>query len=176
MQSTAWYVRPDGSLDIARLLEAFQAFFREHSEHWVERFWPQGGEAGREAVRGAGAMLDTAGETGADRPTAGGANPADARPGGAANGSPGRAAGTAPPVDSAGRRTFRHVVECKVLRGGLEQTIAQGLSQTTDYMDRCKAESGHLVIFDRTGDRAWEDRIFRRDESLNGRVVTVWGM
>ncbi len=34
----AWYVKEDGSLDMAKLLSAFQEFFREHSEQWVERF------------------------------------------------------------------------------------------------------------------------------------------
>ena len=33
-----WYIANDGSLDMPKLLEAFQEFFREHSEHWVERF------------------------------------------------------------------------------------------------------------------------------------------
>ena len=34
----AWYVGADGALQVDKLLAAFQAFFREHSEHWVERF------------------------------------------------------------------------------------------------------------------------------------------
>ena len=38
VQETAWYVDADGGLDVVRLLGAFQAFFREHSEHWVGRF------------------------------------------------------------------------------------------------------------------------------------------
>lgn len=37
-EQTAWYVDQDGRLDIAKLVAAFQEFFREHSEHWVERF------------------------------------------------------------------------------------------------------------------------------------------
>ena len=37
-QDTAWYVTAGGSLDVVALLTAFQAFFREHSEHWVRRF------------------------------------------------------------------------------------------------------------------------------------------
>ena len=37
-EQTDWYVNPDGRLDMDKLLAAFQAFFREHSEHWVERF------------------------------------------------------------------------------------------------------------------------------------------
>ena len=34
----AWYVDADGALQVSELLAAFQEFFREHSEHWVERF------------------------------------------------------------------------------------------------------------------------------------------
>ena len=38
VQDLAWYVDADGGLDVVKLLAAFQAFFREHSEHWVARF------------------------------------------------------------------------------------------------------------------------------------------
>ena len=38
LQETEWYVGPDGDLDVEGLLTAFQAFFPEHSEHWIERF------------------------------------------------------------------------------------------------------------------------------------------
>lgn len=36
VQETVWYVAPDARLDMAKLLTAFQQFFQEHSEHWVE--------------------------------------------------------------------------------------------------------------------------------------------
>ena len=38
VQETAWYVDTGGGLDVVKLIGAFQAFFREHSEHWVARF------------------------------------------------------------------------------------------------------------------------------------------
>ena len=38
LEETARYVDADGCLDVDRLLGAFQAFFREHSEHWLGRF------------------------------------------------------------------------------------------------------------------------------------------
>ncbi|MBF0239734.1 MAG: hypothetical protein HQM12_18700 [SAR324 cluster bacterium] len=38
IQQTAWYVLPDGRLDTGKLLGAFQEFFREHSQSWLERF------------------------------------------------------------------------------------------------------------------------------------------
>ncbi|MCP4700755.1 MAG: AAA family ATPase, partial [Gammaproteobacteria bacterium] len=34
----AWYIDCDGRLQMDKLLAAFQQFFREHSEHWLERF------------------------------------------------------------------------------------------------------------------------------------------
>jgi hypothetical protein len=37
-QEPQWYLQADGRLDMAKLLNAFQAFFREHSEHWLARF------------------------------------------------------------------------------------------------------------------------------------------
>ena len=37
-EQPAWYIRPDGRLDLPKLLAAFQQFFREHSESWLERF------------------------------------------------------------------------------------------------------------------------------------------
>ena len=33
-----WYIGSDGRIDMEKLLAAFQEFFREHSEHWIERF------------------------------------------------------------------------------------------------------------------------------------------
>ena len=43
-------------------------------------------------------------------------------------------------------------------------------------MDRSAAESGHLIVFDRAGERTWEEKIFRRDPPPGGPPVTVWGM
>ena len=37
-QNPAWYILENGCLDMDRLVEAFQQFFREHSAHWLERF------------------------------------------------------------------------------------------------------------------------------------------
>lgn len=37
-EKAVWYITPSGFLDMEKLLFAFQEFFREHSEHWIERF------------------------------------------------------------------------------------------------------------------------------------------
>ncbi len=75
-----------------------------------------------------------------------------------------------------GGRERRFVVECKVRRGELERAVAEGLKQTRVYVDRCEAEAGHLIVFDRPPERTWEEKIFRRPPSGDGAPVTVWGM
>jgi len=32
------------------------------------------------------------------------------------------------------------------------------------------------VIFDRTPGKSWEEKLFRRQEQMNGKIITVWGM
>ena len=54
--------------------------------------------------------------------------------------------------------------------------MRDGLAQTAVYMDRCAAQSGHLVVFDRSRERSWDEKIFRREASADGRTITVWGM
>jgi len=74
------------------------------------------------------------------------------------------------------QRTQRIVVECKVRRrDGLEATIRRGLEQTASYMDRCGADEGHLVVFDR-GPRAWREKIFSREDRCRGLPIRVWGV
>jgi hypothetical protein len=68
------------------------------------------------------------------------------------------------------------VIELKVLHQSLEQTVAAGLEQTWAYMDRCNASEGHLVVFDRTPGKAWEEKLFHRQETLRGHPITLWGM
>ena len=45
-------------------------------------------------------------------------------------------------------------------------------------MDRCGAEAGHLIVFDRSTERSWEEKTFRREASSGPGAtrVTVWGM
>ena len=171
----AWYVAPDGRLRVTELLAAFQAFFREHSEHWVERFqYKEAGpqlllQAFLQRIVNSGGRIEREYGLGRMRtdllviwPVRGGGR----RPPVAV---PERAAPEPVAVQKA-------VVECKVLHGGLERTIVQGLDQTRAYMDRCAAREGHLVIFDRTAGASWDDRVFRRERAVAGLDVTVGGM
>ena len=159
-QRMAWYVDADGGLDVGGLIAAFQTFFREHSEHWVQRF-EQYHEAGPQLLLQAYLQRIVNGGGRLEREYALGRGRVDLlilwRQGG---------------------RTRRFVVECKVLHKDAERTIADGLAQTRGYMDRCGAEAGHLIVFDRAPDRTWEEKLFHREAPAGAgqAPVTVWGM
>ena len=168
LQDADWYVDAEGNLDVDKLLGAFQAFFREHSEHWLGRF--DYVEAGPQLVLQAflHRVVNSGGRI--EREYGLGRGRTDLlivwpRGGGGGGGPPGPAS------------EGRYVIECKVLRKSLEATLREGLEQTAGYMDRCAAQAGHLVIFDRSEGKAWEEKIFRREaSSSDGRTITVWGM
>ena len=154
----AWYIDANGTLEVAKLLSAFQAFFREHSEHWVERF--QYKEAGPQLLLQA--FLQRIVNSGGRIEREYGL---------------GRGRTDLLIVWPQGAQMHKVVIECKVLHQSLEQTIAEGLEQTVRYMDRCAAESGHLVIFDRRAGRRWDDKVFYcRRASASGVAIEVWGM
>ena len=149
--STTWYVDADDSLNLDRLMEAFQDFFRRHSEHWKNRFmyeeaWPQillqaylhrvvngGGRIEREYGLGRGRVDLLI-------------------------------------VWPQGERMREYVVECKVVRmgDGLESTVRDGVEQTAGYMARCDAEAGHLVVIDQREGRSWEEKVFHPATAVEG--------
>ncbi|VEN74727.1 conserved hypothetical protein [Candidatus Desulfarcum epimagneticum] len=67
-------------------------------------------------------------------------------------------------------------IELKLLHKSLEKTIDAGLKQTFEYMDRCGADQGHLVVFDRDENKSWDDKIFYREDTFQGAAIGVWGM
>ena len=155
VEDTAWYV--DGGLDVVKLLAAFQAFFREHSERWVARFDYQ--EAGPQLLLQAFLQRIVNGGGRIEREYGLGRRRTDLLI-----------------VWPQGERSRKSVVECKVLHKSLARTLREGLEQTAGYMDRCAVEAGHLVIFDRSEDKSWDEKVFRRRESVDGTDITVWGM
>ena len=158
LADAAWYVDADGGLDVVKLLAAFQGFFREHSEHWVERF--QYREAGPQLLLQA--FLQRVVNSGGRIEREYGL---------------GRGRTDLLIVWPHGGQSRRFVVECKILHRSLERTIADGLEQTARYLDRCAAEAGHLVIFDRSEGKNWDDKVFhRRRQSAGGVEIDVWGM
>ncbi len=135
----SWYVDAAGRLDMRKLLTAFGTFFGEHAEHWMRRFDYR--EAGPQLLLQAYLQRIVNGGGRIEREYGLGRGATDLlvlwprEPG--------------QPSDL----WERFVIECKVLRDSdrktLEGTIERGVEQTLGYMQACKAEEGHLVVFDR---------------------------
>jgi hypothetical protein len=62
-------------------------------------------------------------------------------------------------------------IETKVFRD--KNTKEKGLEQLKDYMDKCGAKEGHLIIFDRKSDKKWDEKIYC--EVISDKIK-VWGM
>jgi len=161
----AWYIYPDGRLDMNKLLTDFQQFFREHSDSWRKRFDYE--EAAPQLLLQAFLQRIVNGGGRVEREYGLGRKRTDLlviwplRPG----------SGQVCPGG-----VQRIVIELKLRDGTLEATLAKALPQTWDYADRCGTDEAHLVIFDRRPDKPWDEKVFRREEVFHGHPITVWGM
>ncbi len=159
-----WYAQADGSLDVAGLLSAFQGYFREHAESWVERY--RHAEAGPQLVLHAYLQRVVNSGWRIGREYAVGRGRTDLLIEWGQVGSGGQV------------RPRKYVIECKVRREnvGWESLLGEGRKQTAKYMDRCGAEAGHLVIFDLRAGRSWDERLFHREPQAGELPITVWGL
>ncbi|MEM7031503.1 MAG: AAA-like domain-containing protein [Chloroflexota bacterium] len=156
---TDWYIAPDGSLDMDKLLTAFQDFFRKNSEHWVERFDYK--EAGPQLLLQAFLQRIINGGGRIEREYGLGRGRTDLLL-----------------IWPYGDRDAVQevVIETKLRHGALETVIAEGLSQTWAYVNRSGTMDGRLIIFDRSKSHTWDEKIFKRSEMHQDVAITVWGM
>ncbi len=68
------------------------------------------------------------------------------------------------------------VLELKIRYDSIEKTIEKGSSQPWEYMDKCGAEEGHLIIFDKNEDISWDKKIFSRKETYKEKNILIWGV
>ena len=159
----SWYVSKDGRLMVDKLLKSFQAFFREHSEHWIERLDYK--ESGPQLLLQAFLQRIVNGGGRIEREYGLGRRRTDLL--------------VIWPIGKKeeGFSTVQKVViELKILRKSLQKTLKESLKQTADYMDLCGTEEGHLILFDRDPERPWKEKLFQRQESCSGKAIEVWGM
>ncbi|MEW6220803.1 MAG: ATP-binding protein, partial [Thermodesulfobacteriota bacterium] len=154
----AWYIGADGRLEVGKLLAGFQEFYRENAEAWLAGYSYR--EAGPQLLLQAYLQRVANGGGRIEREYALGRRRTDLL--------------VIWPLGPDLRQ--KAVIELKVLHKGLEETVRQGLAQTWDYADRSGVDEAHLVVFDRRPERPWSEKIFCRQESFQGRVITVWGM
>jgi hypothetical protein len=162
-EETPWYVMEDRRLDMPKLLRAFQQFFRENADAWIEQF--QYKEAGPQLLLQAFLQRVINGGGRITREYGLGMKRMDLY--------------LEWPLDEtlAFRGPLARVVmELKIQRKALETTIVEGITQTARYAAACGADEAHLILFDRSSERSWDERIWERIEAFEGRTIQVWGM
>ncbi|MDR0895351.1 MAG: ATP-binding protein [Prevotellaceae bacterium] len=162
LQQAAWYMNSDNSINMEKLLLDFQQFFRQNADAWIERFdYKESGpqlllQAFLQRVINGGGYIDR--EYGLGR----GRTDLLIRK---------------PLTDGYGGPIQYIVLEMKIKRASVPKTIALGLEQITEYMDKAAPDAeGHFILFNRDKSATWSKKIWHRKENYQGRTITVWGM
>ena len=171
-----WYTRPDGTIDMCKLMENFQQFYRRNIESWTTANAYR--EAGPQLLLQAFLQRIVNGGGYISREYGLGRQRTDILV-------------TKPLLEGyagiAGPKQYI-VLELKIKRKAMEAVIDEGLRQTAEYMDRCARpglREGHLVVFnqDKTvlaggtrRDITWDDKVFHVERDFGDYHIHVWGM
>jgi hypothetical protein len=153
-----WYLTDNRYLDIPKLLAAFQQFFRENADVWMERFDYK--EAGPQLLMQAFLQRIINGGGRINREYALGRKRTDLFI-------------EWPVREEEGwhGEVQRIVIELKILRKALEPTIEKGIEQTQEYSKQVGAEESHLVIFNRNPEISWDEKIWHQRKD----GIDIWG-
>ncbi|MCP5054797.1 MAG: ATP-binding protein [bacterium] len=157
-QEAAWYTKDDGSLDMNKLLTAFQAFYRKHFESWIDGF--DYAEAGAQLLLQAFLQRIVNGGGRVEREYGLGRERTDLL--------------VIWPTHN--QQVQEVVLELKIRYGSLETTIKKGLKQTKGYMDKCGTSQGFLIIINRSPNTTWDEKIFNRKKTYEGATIGIYGM
>lgn len=150
---TTWYLNPDGSLDMDKLLQAFVDFYRWNSESWLERF--QYREAGHQLLLMAFLQRVINGGGRIEREMALGNGRTDLM------------------VFWRGQVI---PVEIKMIHNSRSEP--DGIRQLSRYMDKLGQKRGYLVLFEKKNpeELPWEQRIRREVHHIEDREIILLGM
>ena len=141
----------DGKIDMDFLMRDFQAFWRENSDVWIEKF--QYKEAAphlilqaflQRVINGGGRIIRE------------------------------MAAGTKRTDLCLVYEDAKYPIELKIRRG--EKSVKEGIEQTIGYMDTFGCTEGWLAVFDQRPEIDWSDKIYMKKETTGGKTVTIVGL
>jgi RecB family endonuclease NucS len=149
----AWYVRPDGSLDMDKLLRAFVDFYRRHSESWLGRF--QYKEAGQQLLLMAFLQRIVNGGGRIEREMAVGNGRTDL---------------------AVFWKNQTIAIELKIRHD--QWSEADGLEQLARYLDKLGQKTGYLILFEKKSSEEipWEQRLGWETQEHEGKQITVLKM
>jgi len=141
----------DGSLDMEYLMKDFQQFWRENSAIWEEKY--QYREAAPHLIMMAFLQRVINGGGHIIREMAAGTGRTDL---------------------CLVFEDKKYPIELKIRRG--EKTVNEGIEQTIRYMNTFGCNEGWLAIFDRRPNIDWDEKIYIKKETIDGKTVTIVGL
>ena len=149
-QPTEWYVRSDGTLDMPKLMAAWQKFWRKDGHLAAEGFHYR--EAGPHLMLMAFLQRILNG-------------------GGSLQREYGLGRGAVDLVVA--WHGEQHIIELKLRRDA--ETETEALEQVGGYLDTIGVDQGWLVLFDLRKEVSWEDKLFLREVEQAGKVIRIVG-
>jgi hypothetical protein len=145
----------DGKLDMDFLLRDFQSYWRENSEIWINRYKTElyeYDEAAPHLVMQAflHRVVNSGGHIIREM-----------------------ALGTKRVDLCVVYENHKYPIELKILQNIRNHT--ESLEQIIDYMDKTGSNTGWLVIFDRDSEKSWDEKIYMREENVNGKRIVISG-
>jgi len=147
---TPWFVNPDGTLNIEKILKEFQKFFRRNSGFWLGRYEYKESAHHLLLMAFLQRVVNSGGEI--IREMAVGNGRIDL-------------------LVKFAKQEF--ALELKIKRD--KYTIDDGKEQLSEYLDRLGLTVGYLVIFD-PGNGEWEDKIYYKDTEYNDKKIIMVGL
>ena len=147
---TVWYVRPDGTLDMDKLLHAFVDFYRWNAESWLERY--QYKEAGHQLLLMAFLQRIVNGGGRIEREMAVGNGRTDL---------------------AVFWKNQVFALELKINRNARSQE--EGLRQISRYLDKLGQKAGYLILFETRSSEEipWEQRLGWEVREYEGKQITL---
>jgi hypothetical protein len=145
------YMKPDGSIDVDYLMHDFQQFWQANSDVWVNKYsdYP---EAGPLLVMQAFLQRVVNGGGQIIRDMASGNGRLDLM------------------MIYNGKK---YPIELKIRYG--KKYVEDGLVQTAGYMELHCCNEGWMVVFDRRKTVKWEDKLYMKKETVDGKTLTIVG-
>jgi len=149
----SWYIKKDGTLDMDKLLKAFQEFYRKHSEHWIDMFYYK--EAGQQLLLMAFLQRVLNGGGRIDREMAVGRGRTDLL------------------IEF---KKEKFVLELKLKHK--PSAKEKGLKQLSKYLDTLGMSKGYLIIFELKPSKkvSWRKRIKWSKKKYDGKEIIVCEM
>ncbi len=147
-----WFVKKDNphELDIKKTLEAFQEFYRENADHWLDRFTFKESAHHLLLMAFLQRIVNAGGEIVREMAVGNGR------------------------IDLMVKFYEQRVaMELKIHRG--PRSIEKAKKQLDRYLDRLGLSKGYLVIFD-PGDKAWEEKLYYKKIVYNNKTIIMAGV